>query len=247
MFTTERIRIMDQYILAGLRTSMTCKYEIMQRRSAKYLAKDIKTPDITLENPDASLTKFTERHPNLTLAEAELILMTSRFAKQLLFHEGFILHASAVAFRQRGVLFSADSGVGKSTHTRLWQKHFGRDAVPIINDDKPALRLENGRFYVYGNPFSGNSEENCDLKVPLHAIVFLQRDATNSIRPLTVEEALPLLLRQTPRYTRTPEAMEHLLSLLDTLFLTVPAYQLCCNIEESAAILAAATLFPAQN
>lgn len=235
---------MAQYILAGLRTSMTCKYEILQRRSAKYLAIDTGNPDITLEISDVSLAKFTECHPHLTLAEAELILMSSRFAKQILYHEGFILHASAVAFRQKGVLFSADSGVGKSTHTRLWQKCFGRDDVPIINDDKPALRLMDGRFYVYGTPFSGNSEENRDLKVPLHAIVFLKRNTANSIRPLTVEEALPLLLRQTPRYPKTPKAMEHLLSLLDALFLSVPAYQLCCNKEKSAAILAAKALFP---
>lgn len=34
---------------------------------------------------------------------------------------GFYLHSSAVELDGRAYLFSGKSGVGKSTHTRLWQ------------------------------------------------------------------------------------------------------------------------------
>ena len=38
---------------------------------------------------------------------------------------GFYLHSSAVELDGRAYLFSGKSGVGKSTHTRLWQQIFG--------------------------------------------------------------------------------------------------------------------------
>ena len=47
-------------------------------------------------------------------------------------------------------VFSADSGTGKSTHTQLWLEHFG-DRAYILNDDKPAIRLIDGKVYALLN------------------------------------------------------------------------------------------------
>lgn len=169
--------------------------------------------------------------------------MCGHFAKELLLHNGFSLHASAIAFHNKGILFSADSRTGKSTHTRLWQKHFGAENVPIINDDKPAIRCIENAFYTYGTPFSGNSDENRDIKVPLHAIVFLKRDTTNSIQKLSPVEALPLLMKQTLRPNSSHEHMNLLLSLLDKLLSQVPTYLLHCNMDEEVVSVVANELF----
>ena len=63
----------------------------------------------------------------------------------LLKNHGFMLHASAVEVDGKAYLFSASSGTGKSTHTKLWQEYFGYDKALIINDDKPALKFEAGK------------------------------------------------------------------------------------------------------
>lgn len=237
---------MNSYYFADLHINMDCQLDIVCQRSEKFLIQE-HTPEITLKIPEKLTQDWIKKYTHLTPAEIELILMESQFAYNLLFHSGFVLHSSAIGFQNRAVLFSADSGVGKSTHTRLWQKRFGREQVPILNDDKPAIRLMEDTFYVYGTPFSGNSEENANLRLPLHAIVFLNRDQQNSIRRLSSEEAIPLILRQTLRPKNSMEHMDALLSFLDRLLPVIPVYQLNCNMEEDAVTTVLNALFPHWN
>lgn len=234
---------MARYLLAGLRTTFTCRYPILQRRCSKYQIHTQGPDDIPMDVPLAQIQAFQAKHPHLSLDEAELILLSSRFSAQLLGHQGLVLHASAIAHQGRAVLFSAASGVGKSTHTRLWQKQFGAEAAAILNDDKPALRLLDGQWWVYGTPFSGNSDENRNQRCPLHALVFLERSAHNAIRPLSVEEALPYCLFNLPPYRREVNQSK-LMALLGQLLPAVPVYLLSCNMDPEAAILAQRTLFP---
>ena len=68
----------------------------------------------------------------------------------------------------------AVSGTGKSTHTGLWKKYYGAQ-VEILNDDKPAIRFEDGLPYLYGTTWSGKQERewNQNASAPLRAIFFL--------------------------------------------------------------------------
>ena len=47
----------------------------------------------------------------------------------------------------------------KSTHARLW-KDYLKDQVDWINDDKPLIKLEDGKIFIYGGPFSGHYVQN---------------------------------------------------------------------------------------
>ncbi len=225
---------MPNYRFADLYIQMSCQYEIMQRRSKKYEVSNTLKEDFTLDIPESLMSGWKKKYPQLTFSEIELILMGSQFSAKLLSYNGFVLHASAIEFFKKGILFSASSGVGKSTHTKLWQQHFGINKVAIINDDKPAIRYIDGTFYVYGTPFSGNSEENINCKTPLHAIVFLEQSATNSIHRLTSAQAIPLILQHTLRPKNSALYTEQLLSYLDKLLVTIPCYLLKCNMEDSA-------------
>lgn len=238
---------MKHYQIAGLFVDIDCQYDMLQRRLKKYEICNPPRVDISIPMPQKGLAHILKKNSALTLSEAEYIAISSIFSYHLLKYERFYIHASAIAYKGKAVLFSADSGVGKSTHTKLWQQTFGQNEVIIINDDKPVLHHHNNHFRVYGTPFSGNSDENENICIPLHAIVFIKRSDTNSIRSLSVHDALPLLMKQTTRYSQSYKLMNNLLDLIDQLLKITPIYELSCNMEPEAALVAKETLFPPLN
>ena len=155
-------------------------------------------------------------------------------------YNGLMLHASAAALGGRAYLFSGPCGRGKSTHTRLWQQTFG-EAVQVFNDDKPALRRLDGRWYAYGTPWCGKDGINLNQKWPLGGICFLEKSQENRIRRLSAAEALPLILAQTT-YRLPPQYMEFLLASLDSLLREIPVFLLENRPEEAAARLSFETM-----
>lgn len=160
----------------------------------------------------------------------------SHFYHQLLQHDGLMLHASAVELDGRAYLFSAPSGTGKSTHTRLWQQVFGEKAK-VFNDDKPALRLFDGVWYAYGTPWCGKDGININMKAPLAGICFLKQAQKNEILRLNPQEAVGWLVFQTMRRFKRRESMELMLSHLDKLARRIPVFELECTPEPAAARL----------
>ena len=146
-----------------------------------------------------------------------------------------MLHSSAVVVDGRAYLFSAPSGTGKSTHTQLWLKLFGERAY-ILNDDKPALRLENGVWYVYGTPWSGKHDISVNTRVPLAGIAKIERGEYNEIIPWTGYEVLNTLMKQLVR-PRDMEAQLKLMDILDKLISQIPMWKLRCNMGDEAAII----------
>ena len=165
----------------------------------------------------------------------------SQFYVQLLNYDGLMLHASAVELDGQAYLFSGPCGRGKSTHTRLWQQVFGHRAQ-VFNDDKPALRRLDGRWYAYGTPWCGKDGINQNKKVPLAGICFLVQAPENRIRRLEPKEALGLLVEQTTRKMSSPEKMLKLLSLLEQLIQEIPIFQLENRPEPEAALLSYETM-----
>lgn len=155
------------------------------------------------------------------------------FARKLLKFDGFQLHASAVVLQGKAYLFSAPSGTGKSTHTEKWCRLFG---ARYLNDDKPALRRENGLWTAYGTPWSGKHDLSAPGSAPLGGIAFLQRGSENEIRRLTPSEGVEKLIGQSMHWLNA-EQMERQLTLLDRLLQEVPVWQLTCRDEDAAAEL----------
>ena len=151
-----------------------------------------------------------------------------------------MLHSSAVVLDGKAYLFSGSSGVGKSTHTRLWQQRF--PSAVVINDDKPALRMIDGVWYAYGTPWCGKDGINVNMRAPIAGICFLRQSKENKIRRLSPVEAASAIMPQTFWRCNTPEALCILTDLLDKLVRDVPVYELCNRPEIAAAELSYKTM-----
>ena len=157
----------------------------------------------------------------------------------VILNDGLCIHSSSLSYNNSGVIFSAPSGTGKSTHTRLWQKVF--DGVEIINDDMPVIRKIDGVWNLCGSPWSGKTEINTNKKVPLKAIVFLERGEKNEITEIGVPECVFKIIGQTllPVYKQmTKKVMDNISSLVQS----VPVYRLKCNISDEAPLTVARKL-----
>lgn len=154
------------------------------------------------------------------------------FRYRLINHGGLVVHASAVRWRGKGLIFSAPSGTGKSTHVRLWQECFGPE-VEIINDDTPALRCQDGRVLVYGTPWSGNGS-NSNISAPLEAIVVLEQAEKNIVQKLSMQEALIYLLPRCFLPFFDAGFMGGAVENLERIIKSVPVYLLRCRPDREA-------------
>ncbi len=221
----------QQYLIAGLRVEMETFGRTLTQ-AEPYLTDSGRPVDLRITSAPEELQA---RQPHLSLEDCEYLSTGGSFYRQLLRFDGMLLHASAVVLDGYAYLFSAPCGTGKSTHTGLWLQAFPE--ASILNDDKPALRRENGRWYAYGTPWSGKTDRNENLRVPLGGVCVLKRGPENKIQPFTGAKAVFALLEQTARPWNA-EARSRLLELLGALMNEVPVWEMHCTPTLSAARMA---------
>ena len=224
------------YLIAGLRVRMDT-FGRTRSQAEPYITETVGTADIVITSEPQELKN---QQPHLSLDDCEYLCTGGSFYRQLLLHEGLMLHASAIVMDGYAYLFSAPCGTGKSTHTGMWKQAFGESAV-MLNDDKPALRKEGNRWYAYGTPWSGKTAQNMNMRVPLGGICVLSRGEVNEMAPYSGAAAIFSLLDQTVR----PQAVNirgELLDLLDGLMTSVPVWKLRCTPTKEAALVSHAAM-----
>lgn len=164
-----------------------------------------------------------------------------QFFSKLVDHSGIYLHASSVAYGGKGYLFSADSGTGKSTHTKLWKQVFGEE-VKIFNDDKTPVRRLDGVWYAYGAPWCGKDNININMKVPVSGICFLKQGSENKIYRLSQREAIIRIINQTLRRSKSMEKIDLMLSHVEKIVKEIPVFELVNRPEPEAAWLSYETM-----
>ncbi len=212
--------------VADLIVEITPKYELLKTRSVPYIYKGEKKADIIIDLSDRFFSDRQKENPNLSLDECEYLYTASYFYTEIIKFNGLMLHASAVQYENYAYLFSADSGTGKSTHTHLWLEKFPK--AEILNDDKPAIREIDGKFYAFGTPWSGKFDESINTATEIAGITFLSRGETNEIKKITGDKAMLDFLNQTVR----PVKKEYMLSFMETLdkvLTRIPLYSLKCT------------------
>ena len=159
-----------------------------------------------------------------------------KFAEYLFDFDILLFHGSAVAVDGIGYLFTADSGMGKSTHTRLWRQVFGDRAV-MVNDDRPFLELRQDGVWLHGAPWSGKHGLDSNIAVPLKGICVLTRGVENHIQRAEPETVLSMLQKQSYR-PGAESKYPRFLELVEVLSRQVPLWQMACNRQPEAAEIA---------
>ena len=129
--------------------------------------------------------------------------------------------------------FTAKSGTGKSTHTSLWMKHI--EGAHLMNDDNPAIRIIDGRPFVFGTPWSGKTPCYRNICAPLGAITQIDRALKNSIDRLGPVEAFATLLPACSSMKWDEIIYNNICADITTLIETTPIYTLHCLPDEEAA------------
>lgn len=224
---------MNYYRIADLTVQMDT-FGRTKEQAALYACPACSTPDIRIQSEPE---RVKAAYPHLSDEECEYLASGSSFYRQLLDFDGMMLHSSAVIMDGKAYLFTADSGTGKSTHTRLWQQAFGGDRARILNDDKPAVRLVDGVWYAYGTPWSGKTAMNENVSAPVAGVAIIKRAPENSIHPAGGLETVRVLLRQVNK-PNDSRLRGRVLELLDDLMNRVPVWKLQCNMDPEAARVA---------
>ena len=174
--------------------------------------------------------------PGTAIGAAEEFSYLGKFCKRIIKHNAMLIHSSAIQYNGKDYLFSAGSGVGKSTHTALWRKAFGND-VKMINDDKPVVRIFDGKAVAYGTPFDGGSGIANNISAPLGAVVFIQRGESNSIRKAETPEIIKKLYFSTVHFV-SRDIADKMLTNFENLLSCTDFYILTCNMDISAVFTA---------
>ena len=198
--------------------------------------------DIAFEREKSAREDHLEGKPVREFSDAylETIAVQRKLTEKLFDYDTLLFHGSVVAVDGMGYLFTAKSGTGKSTHTRLWREVFGQRAV-MVNDDKPFLRLTEDTVLACGTPWNGKHGLGANITVPLKALCILERGEENRIARISAREALPMLVQQSNR-PMDRKLLPKYLELIDRLAGCTAFYRLECNMDPQAALVSYAAM-----
>ncbi len=236
---TQRFQFAEQIV------EVTSIHEKVQKYCAGYETDG--EPDFSVVISQADIDFETQRELKCAASEhrapldspddyREELAVYRKIAEKMPDYNTFLFHGSVIAVDGQAYLFTAKSGTGKSTHTRLWRQMLGDKAV-MVNDDKPLIRVTEQGAFVYGTPYNGKHKLGCRMSAPLKAVCILTRDTENHIERISKSQAYAMLLQQIYR-PQDPVQMAKTLPLIDMLAAHTALYQLGCNMDISAAEVA---------
>lgn len=162
---------------------------------------------------------------------ARTILNSLQIEHMMATKERFILHCAYVEYQKNAILFTAPSGVGKSTQAELWCRHRG---ARLINGDRAAIVPEKNTFSAHGVPFSGSSGIAKNEKYPIKAIVYLSQAPQNSIARLTGVSAFHKLWEGCSADVWNKTDMESCIKTVSNAASKIPMFYLRCLPNETA-------------
>ena len=171
--------------------------------------------------------------------EVFLELLVAGFYSYMSQKDTILMHASAVEHEGKGIVFTAASGVGKTTQAELWEKYKN---AKILNGDKVFLKQEEDGIHAWGSPWKGSSPYACNESAKLRAIVVLEQAVENSIQKLNVLESMQYFVPHVFYPCWDEQCEQAVLTFLDQVLEETEIYLLKCRPDETAVELLASVI-----
>lgn len=146
-----------------------------------------------------------------------------------------VLHSSYIIHNGEAILFTGNSGIGKSTQAEFWRAERGAE---VINGDRCLISLRNGKYYANGYINCGSSGICRNVTAPIKAVVILGQASANSVRKPGAIEAFKAILPQCAYDIKSAEQTEKAIVLISELISNVKVLRMnCVNAPSSVECL----------
>lgn len=227
--------------LSDLNIEIKSQSEYVRDLCADYISGPIADPAFSVEasQPDVAAEAAGYSVPH-SEEYCESVCIYREIAERLPAYQRAVFHGAAVEIGGKGYIFTAPSGVGKTTHVRLWGELLG-DSLKIVNGDKPIIGIADGDIRVWGSPWQGKERWGNNSSAPLCAICFIKRGKINKIQRIDPSEHFNALMDQI-YFPKDGDAVIKTFELIEELAKKVDFYLLECDISQEAARLSFETL-----
>ena len=226
--------------IAGLPIGVDNRFEHIKIQARDYLTdlEPLFTVSVNDDDIEAEKKSSGTDYPS---GYYESIIAYRKIADRLFEYDGFLFHGCVIELDGKAYIITASSGVGKTTHTRLWLSEFGKE-VSIINGDKPTVRIIDGVAYACGTPWKGKEGYGRNTMKPIAGIAFLARGEKNTAHEISATDAVTRFMTQIYLPRKNPTALTKTMLLADKVIKSVRLVALECNMEPEAAHVCRAAL-----
>lgn len=159
--------------------------------------------------------------------------------KHMIKKNALIFHCAYTSYKDKAILFSGPSGIGKSTQADLWEKNRGAE---ILNGDKCLISPQNisqkyekeNEWYAFGWPVCGSSEICLNQNKKLGSIVFLKQGKRNEVVKLNQVESVKKIISQSTINYWNADFVNCAFSIAEDISKIIDIYQLTCNQDIGA-------------
>jgi hypothetical protein len=219
--------------IAEIAIGIDNRYENIVHFAKDYLSDE--KPEFTVSVTDEEIEEervFSET--DYTPGYYESIISYRKIAERLPDYDAFLFHGSVIEYKEKAYIITAHSGVGKTTHTRLWMSEFG-DEVKILNGDKPTLRIIEGEAYACGTPWQGKENYGRNVIRKIAGFAFLTRGDVNKAYEISPSDAVMRFMSQIYLPKKSKVALIKTMNLADRVLRGVKLVHLECNMNPEAA------------
>lgn len=143
----------------------------------------------------------------------------------------WVMHACYVKTAYGAVLFTGNSGAGKSTQGSLWERY---GCGEVINGDRALVYLEDDRYKANGFVYSGSSGICKNAPSLLRAVVLVNQSEKNEIIHMKPSQAVRTVFLQSVSCPYRETELRKKLEFAEKLSKRVEILQLNCRPDEGA-------------
>lgn len=176
------------------------------------LSQDIENTDLYFDDPTGN---FCDPFYGPTME----LLMVNYLAQG----RGIIIHGCGIKQGERGVIFVGESGAGKTTLAKIWDR---ASDVEVLSDDRTLVRKQGDHFVMYGTPWHGEGKFGSPNRVKLDQIFFIKHSKENSISKINKTHSVEQFLKCSFPPLWDVQGMEYSMDVFCDLAAAVPCREL---------------------